>query len=250
MRAVVESFPAQRAHTYAFLRDAQQTAHVYLVADVDATKLIKAREAAEGQLSYISYVVKAAADVLASSEEAKTSLRDGFFPRLAKLPDVTAKVLFDKEFDGKRCVASGTIAAPDRASVAVIQSQIDNYKESPIAEKGPFAPLWKLRSLPLPLVRLIYNALLSNPLRRAKFQGTFSVTSVGHGHVRTVLPLIATTIGFGMGRIEEAPVVRDGTVTVAPCMSLSLTFDHRVLDGALAAELLSSIKRRLETLED
>ncbi|TRD17799.1 2-oxo acid dehydrogenase subunit E2 [Palleronia caenipelagi] len=247
MTALVASFPAERAHTYAFLRDARGTAHVFLTADVDATALRDARARSNAEISYVSYVVKAAADVLAQYPQARSTLRDGLLPRVVTLSDVTAKVLFDKDFDGTRCVAAGTIGAPDKASVAVIQSQIDHYKTAPIDADGPFAPLWELRRIPLWAVRLIYNLLLGKPERRARFQGTFSVTSVGHRDVRSILPMIATPIGLGMGRIAATPVVRDGDIVVAPQFTLSLAFDHRVLDGALAADLLTEIKLKLET---
>ncbi|AGT09201.1 2-oxo acid dehydrogenase subunit E2 [Paracoccus aminophilus] len=250
MTARAAAFPAERAHTYAFLRDARNTAHVFLTADVDTTALQAARARANAEISYVSYVVKAAAEVLAKHSAARTTLRDGLRPRMVTMDGVTAKVLFDKDFNGTRCVASGTVEAPDKASVAVIQSQVDHYKAAPIAAEGPFAALWKLRRLPLPAVRLIYNLLLASPKRRARFQGTFSVTSVGHRDVRSILPMIATPIGLGMGRIAATPVVRDGKITIAPQFTLSLAFDHRVLDGALAADLLADIKHRLETWEN
>lgn len=249
MTALVVPFPAERAHTYAFLRDARDTAHVFLTVDVDATALQAARARSNAQISYVTYMVKAAADVLARHPQARGTLRDGLRPRVVTLPEITAKVLFDKDFNGTRCVAAGTVGAPDKASVAVIQSQIDHYKAAQIDADGPFAPLWKLRRMPLLAVRLIYNLLLGKPERRARFQGTFSVTSVGHKDVRSILPMIATPIGLGMGRIAATPVVRDGNIVVAPQFTLSLAFDHRVLDGALAADLLAEIKLNLETWE-
>lgn len=250
MTAQVTSFPAARAHTYAFLRDARKTAHIFLTADVDATALQAARARSNSEISYVSYVVKAAADVLAQYPEARTTLRDGLRPRVVTLPEITAKVLFDKDFNGTRCVVAGTIGAPDKASVAVIQSQVDHYKAAPIDANGPFAPLWKLRRMPLLAVRLIYNLLLGKPERRARFQGTFSVTSVGHRDVRSIFPMIATPIGLGMGCITATPIVRDGEIVVAPQFTLSLAFDHRVLDGALAADLLAEMKLKIETWEN
>jgi pyruvate/2-oxoglutarate dehydrogenase complex dihydrolipoamide acyltransferase (E2) component len=250
MRAAISPFPAERAHTYAFLRDARNTAHVYLVAEIDATRLKAARAASGDAISYISYVVKAAADVIATCAEARGSLSDGLRPRIATLDGVIAKILFDKRINGRRCVVSGTVEAPDRASLAVIQSQIEDYKEAEVEKGGPFGALWKLQRLPLALVRFVYGAVLREPRRRARFQGTFSVTSVGHGPVRAILPMIATTIGLGMGRIIETPVARDGQVAIVPILTLSLTFDHRVLDGALATDLLAAIKQRLENWED
>jgi pyruvate/2-oxoglutarate dehydrogenase complex dihydrolipoamide acyltransferase (E2) component len=59
--------------------------------------------------------------------------------------------------------------------------------------------------------------------------------------------MISGTLGFGVGRIADAPAARDGEVVVIPTFVLSLAFDHRVLDGALASELLGRVKHGLET---
>ena len=79
---------------------------------------------------------------------------------------------------------------------------------------------------------------------------TFAVTSVGHTQVRAILPMIGGTLGFGVGRVTDVPVVRAGRIEIAPQLTLSLAFDHRVLDGALAAELLALVKDRLESWEE
>jgi pyruvate/2-oxoglutarate dehydrogenase complex dihydrolipoamide acyltransferase (E2) component len=250
MSAAISLFPSERAHTYAFLRDAQRTCHVHLMTDVDASRIKGARTFSNGKVSFVTFVVKAAAEVIAACPEARAVLRDGWRPRLATMQDVTAKVLFDKRIAGQRCVVSGTIANPQEHSIADIQEAMDEYKQAEVAKTGPFSALWKLQRLPLPLLRLVYQAVMRNPLRRAKFQGTFSVTSVGQEAVRTILPMIASTIGLGVGRIVDTPQARDREVVIVPTMTLSLTFDHRVLDGALAAELLARIKSRLESWEE
>jgi pyruvate dehydrogenase E2 component (dihydrolipoamide acetyltransferase) len=51
---------------------------------------------------------------------------------------------------------------------------------------------------------------------------------------------------LGIGRIEEKPVVRDGKVVIRRILPLSLSFDHRVVDGAEAARFLQTVIARLE----
>ena len=50
---------------------------------------------------------------------------------------------------------------------------------------------------------------------------------------------------LGIGRIADKPIVRDGEVVVAPVLALSLSFDHRIVDGATAQMALNQIKRLL-----
>ncbi|PIP35665.1 MAG: dihydrolipoyllysine acetyltransferase [Desulfobacterales bacterium CG23_combo_of_CG06-09_8_20_14_all_52_9] len=78
--------------------------------------------------------------------------------------------------------------------------------------------------------------------------GTFTITNLGNWDIDHFTPVnnFPESAILGMGRIVERPWVRDGIVVPEPRISLSLTFDHRIIDGALAAELLKFIKDRLE----
>ena len=51
---------------------------------------------------------------------------------------------------------------------------------------------------------------------------------------------------LGVGKIYEKPVVYKGQIVARPVMSLNLTFDHRVADGATGARFISHVKERLE----
>ncbi len=71
--------------------------------------------------------------------------------------------------------------------------------------------------------------------------GTFTVTNLGaYGSVDWFTPIInqPESAILGVGRTVEKPVVVDGQIVIRPMMGLSLAFDHRVIDGAPAAEFL------------
>jgi pyruvate dehydrogenase E2 component (dihydrolipoamide acetyltransferase) len=51
---------------------------------------------------------------------------------------------------------------------------------------------------------------------------------------------------LGVGRITPKPVVRDGQIVVRNILTLSLAFDHRLVDGAPAAKFLQYIKELVE----
>ncbi len=50
---------------------------------------------------------------------------------------------------------------------------------------------------------------------------------------------------LGIGRIADKPIVRDGEIVAAPVLAISLSFDHRIVDGATAQHALNQIKRLL-----
>ena len=51
---------------------------------------------------------------------------------------------------------------------------------------------------------------------------------------------------LGIGRITDEPVVREGQIVIRPMMMMSLTFDHRLIDGALAGRFRARVRDLLE----
>ncbi len=78
--------------------------------------------------------------------------------------------------------------------------------------------------------------------------GTFTITNLGMYEVDAFTPIInlPEVAILGVGRIKEKPVVVDGEIAVRKMMWLSLTFDHRIIDGAPAARFLQRIKQMVE----
>jgi len=78
--------------------------------------------------------------------------------------------------------------------------------------------------------------------------GTFTITNLGMYGVDVFTPIVnpPETAILGVGRVVERPVVVDEQIVIRPVMQLSLTFDHRVVDGAPAAQFLQKIKKFLE----
>jgi len=77
---------------------------------------------------------------------------------------------------------------------------------------------------------------------------TFTVTSAGKlgGLLTTPIVNHPEVAILSVGRVTDRPVVRDGKVVVRPVGHVSVTFDHRVIDGARAAEFGLAVIRRLE----
>ena len=77
---------------------------------------------------------------------------------------------------------------------------------------------------------------------------TFTVTSAGKlaGVLQTPIVNHPEVAILSIGRIAPRPVVRDGEIAAAPIGYVSVTFDHRVVDGARAAEFGLDVIRRLE----
>jgi pyruvate dehydrogenase E2 component (dihydrolipoamide acetyltransferase) len=78
--------------------------------------------------------------------------------------------------------------------------------------------------------------------------GTFTITNLGMYDVDGFTPIInlPECAILGVGRIVEKPAAVNGQVVIRPMMVLSLTFDHRINDGAPAARFLQRVKQLIE----
>lgn len=85
------------------------------------------------------------------------------------------------------------------------------------------------------------------PLERLQ-GGTFTVTNLGMYGIESFSPIInqPEVAILGVNTIEEKPVVRGGELVIRPMLNLSLTADHRVVDGAYAAQFLQRVKALME----
>jgi pyruvate/2-oxoglutarate dehydrogenase complex dihydrolipoamide acyltransferase (E2) component len=98
-------------------------------------------------------------------------------------------------------------------------------------------------------VKRLAEGARAGTLKPVELRGsTFSVTSAGKlaGLFQTPIVNHPEVAILSVGRVAERPVVRDGAVTTAKTGYVSVTFDHRVVDGARAAEFGLAVIRRLE----
>jgi pyruvate dehydrogenase E2 component (dihydrolipoyllysine-residue acetyltransferase) len=82
--------------------------------------------------------------------------------------------------------------------------------------------------------------------------GTFTITNPGIFGSLFGTPIInqPQVAIMGVGTIEKRPVVRDDAIAIRSMVYLALSFDHRVLDGAVADQFMGYIKKTLENWEE
>jgi len=234
LQAVAPGFPSIEAKTIPFTgmrkmvadnvaRSAQTAPHVTLIAEVDMTEAVKLRtqmldefEKKYGtRLTFTDLIVKAAARAILDHQIVNSSLQ-GNEIRIAGEVNIGVAV----SIEGGLIVP--VIRNADRKSLPRISSEL---KE--LVEKGRT------------------GRLSSDDVSG----GTFSVTNLGAFGVEAFNPIITPgqSAILGICRIAEKPVVIGGEVAVRSMMNLCLSFDHRVLDGAPAAQFLQKVKELLET---
>jgi pyruvate dehydrogenase E2 component (dihydrolipoamide acetyltransferase) len=186
--------------------------HSAVVMEVDVSKATVLHERL--QVSYTTIVVKAAATALNEMPIVNSTL-DG--DRIKIFEDVNVGV---------------AIATPNGLVVPVIRN----------------ADQKALKDIDAQVVELTEKAQLAKLSREEVTGGTFTVTNLGMYGVDFFIPIINPPEAaiLAIGRIIEKPALVNGKVEVKSVMMLSLSYDHRVIDGAPAAEFLGKIKDRLE----
>ena len=146
-------------------------------------------------------------------------------------------------------------------NVALIGEQIRQYPEPCIGvavalENGLVVPVVRnadskpLTTISREIRQLAQKARAGQLSLEEMRGGTFTVTNVGAFHsVDWFTPLLnqPETGILGIGRIVDTPVARDGQIVIRPMLGVSLSFDHRIIDGMPAAEFLKVV---LDLMED
>lgn len=101
------------------------------------------------------------------------------------------------------------------------------------------------------ITRQLISLAQTGGLTQSQLSGaTFTVSNLGMFGIDAFTPILNLHQAaiLGIGRIIQEPVVRSGRLEVGETLSLSLTFDHRVIDGAPAARWLQRLSERIIAL--
>jgi pyruvate dehydrogenase E2 component (dihydrolipoamide acetyltransferase) len=206
------------------LSTAKQTIpHFYLQADCDASRLVEARvglnaeasaNGGEVRISLNDLVIRAAAAALREVPEANASWTDDAIIQHASV-DIAIAV------------------ATESGLITPILRDVDRKGLGEISRE----------------MRDLAGRARAGKLSPREYQGGgFSISNLGMYGIDSVYPIINPPHAciLGVGAAQAVPVVRDGELAVGLVMSLTLSADHRVVDGAVGARLLAGIKQRLE----
>ena len=110
------------------------------------------------------------------------------------------------------------------------------------------ADLMSLNEIAAASAELVEKARTGKLLPDDYTGGTFTVTNLGMFDIDEFTAIInpPESAILAVGKISKEPVVEDDSIVIKPIMTLSLTYDHRVIDGAPAAQFLQRVKQLLQ----
>nr|WP_221401295.1 dihydrolipoamide acetyltransferase family protein [Paenibacillus phyllosphaerae] len=196
--------------------------HVTIMDEVDVTELValrtKAKPLAEKKgvkLTYLPFIVKA---LVAACRQ---------FPIMnAMLDEEKQEIVYKKYYN------------------IGIATDTDNGLIVPVIHDADRKNVWMVADS----IRDLATRGRDGKLTPAEMKGsTISITNIGSAGGMFFTPVInfPEVAILGTGRISEKPVVKNGQIVVAPVMALSLSFDHRLIDGATAQNFMNYIKQLL-----
>ncbi|MBI3909586.1 MAG: 2-oxo acid dehydrogenase subunit E2, partial [Armatimonadetes bacterium] len=213
----------RRAIAAHLLKAHQQTAPCTYVEEADFTELVRLREKVQPlaeqrgvRLTFLPFVIAAACAALKEH------------PRLnAVMDEETGELVV------KRAHHIGIAAQTDQGLLVPVIRDADQRHILDLAAETH---------------RLAEAARAGKLSREELSGGTFSITSLGPLGGLLATPIINTpqVAILGMHKIAPRPVARDGQVVIRQMANLSLTFDHRYIDGAVGAAFAATLIKYLE----
>jgi pyruvate dehydrogenase E2 component (dihydrolipoamide acetyltransferase) len=196
--------------------------HVTIMDEVDVTELVALRakykpyaEKKGSKLTYLPFIVKA---LVAACRQ---------FPIMnSTLDEANQEIVYRKYYN------VGIATDTDNGLIVPVIEDADR--------KNIFMVADKIRDLAL---RGRDGKLAGNELKGS----TITISNIGSAGGMFFTPVInfPEVAILGTGRISEKAIVRDGEIVAAPVMALSLSFDHRLIDGATAQNFMNYIKQLL-----
>ncbi len=199
----------------------QTNASVTLHTETDATALVELRgmlneklQAREVNITYTDLLVKVVANALREHSRLNATLTDEGIHLLPEINIGVAVALADG-------LVVPVVRNADKERLSEISGQVKNFAE-----------------------RARRNQLTPGELQG----GTFTITNLGNFGIDAFTPIInpPESAILGVGRILKKPVVDNDEIVIRSMLTLSLTFDHRVVDGAPAAEFLQTVSNYIQ----
>ncbi|QMV44610.1 dihydrolipoamide acetyltransferase family protein [Cohnella cholangitidis] len=216
----------RKAIANAMVKSVYTAPHVTLMDEVDVSGLVALRNRAKPiaekkgvKLTYLPFIVKA---LVAACRE---------FPVMnATIDEAANEIVYKKYYN------------------IGIATDTDNGLIVPVIFDADRKNVWSVANE----IRDLATRGRDGKLTAGELKGsTISITNIGSAGGMFFTPVInfPEVAILGTGRITEKAVVKNGEIVAAPVMALSLSFDHRIIDGATAQNFMNYIKQLLSDPE-
>jgi pyruvate/2-oxoglutarate dehydrogenase complex dihydrolipoamide acyltransferase (E2) component len=256
----LKPFPLSRRLVIDTVRLGRSRPHIHGLIEVDVTEARRRLHdyaARTGEkLSFTAFILVCLGRAV--DQDRRVHAYQDWLGRLVLFDEVDVTTLIEIDWQGEKFALAHVIRATNRRTVPDITGEIRAIQARPghsIGSKRRQRVMAAFLLLPGIIRRTIYRAFLSSPHWFRRLAGTVTVTAVGmfgKGGGWGLNPSIFN-LALTLGGIAEKPGILDGAIVPREYLSVTISFNHDVIDGAPAARFASRFKELVESsygLED
>lgn len=247
--AQITPFPRMRLPMVDGGRLGRQKHLVHGLLEVDVTRprqLLRERSARTGEALSFTALLLACLGQALNRHKPMHAYRD-WRNRIVIFDEVDVNTLVEVEVDGRRIIRPAIIRAVNTKTVQALHQELRAFQGA--AEQSREAAFLRgFVRLPTVVRRLFYAVLFRNPQLLKAYFGTVALSSIGMFGTGGFwgIPVSNHTLQLTLGGIAQKPGVVDGRIEVREYLSVTISFDHDLVDGAPAARFAQEWKELVE----
>lgn len=234
------------------LRSAQRKPMIHGLIEVDVTRareFLQEHKVRTGEsLSFTAFIITCLAKAV-DANKAVHACRKGS-KHLVLFDEVDVASAIERDMAGQKQPIVYIVRAANKKTFREIHQEIRAAQVKAVGEA------WEgfkgFSFLPLVVFRFVWPIfwwmLGRSPRMQKKYGGTVGITAVGmFGKGAGWGIPVPNHIQITLGGIAEKPVVVDGQIAIRECLSITLSMDHTIIDGAPAARFIAQLKELIES---
>jgi pyruvate/2-oxoglutarate dehydrogenase complex dihydrolipoamide acyltransferase (E2) component len=251
----IAPYPKFRRFEAIMLRSLLGMSMIHGLIEVDVTRaraFMREHKVKTGEtLSFTAFVISCLAKAVDENKSVQ-AYRQGR-KRLCIFEDVNVNTQIERELDGQKSAIPYTARAANRKSLREIHQEIRADQGEDVAQAVEGMGFKAFQFLPTFLFRIGWWVLRRigriSPQVWTKYMGTVGITAVGMfgKGAGWGIPLTGHTLYITLGGIGEKPAVVDGQIAIREYLSMTISFDHGIVDGAPAARFTRRLKDLIES---
>ena len=247
----VVPFPKVRLRIVDFLRLMQRKPVIHALTEMDVTvprKYIREYKARTGELlSFTAFVIFCLGKAI-DEDKRMHAYRKG--NKLVLFDEVDITTLIEHEVGDEKIATPYIFRAVNKRTLRDIHLEMRAAQAEKIQKFKKGIPWYESAffSMPQFLRVSVLGALGKSPHTMKRVEGTVIVTAVGMfgGGIGWGIPLTNYTLGVALGGITEKPGVVEGRVEIRDYLSMTITVDHDIIDGAPLARFIARLRELIE----
>jgi len=251
----VVPYPKFRRFEAVILRSLQRKPMIHGLIEVDVTSaraFMREHKVKTGEaLSFTAFIITCVAKAVDENKSVQ-AYRKGR-NRLCIFEDVDVNTQIERELDDQKSAIPYTVRAANRKTFREIHHEIRAAQRQDVAQAAEGMGFKAFQFLPTFLFRIGWWVLWwrgrTSPQVRTKYMGTVGITAVGMfgKGAGWGIPLAGHNLYITLGGIDEKPGVVDGQIAIREYLSMTMSFDHSIVDGAPAARFTGRLKGLIES---